>query len=204
MTCKSTLRPLGLIAITGMSVCVLAGGAGGHKANGEIIGIVESGSNRVVGAVVSLADVAGSFSPPSAPVVMDQKDKEFNPPVLAVMKGTKVKFNNSDPFFHNVFSNSRVKTFNVSQEKAGDASTVTFDKVGLVPIRCHIHAAMRAVIDVLPNPYFDVTNGKGQFHIADVPPGTYTIKVWSESGGSSTQSVEVPSSGRAKVIFKAG
>lgn len=200
MTVKLTTRPLGLLVIA--AATSMAFPAGTHRANGEIIGIVESGSSRVANAVVNLTEVAGSFQPPSEAVVMDQKDKEFLPHVLAIMKGTRVRFSNSDPFFHNVFSSSRVKTFNVSQEKKGDASTITFDKPGLVPIRCHIHAAMRAVIDVLPNPFFDVTNEKGQFHIADVPPGTYTIKVWSEGAGSSTQSIEVTSSGRAKVIFK--
>jgi len=92
--------------------------------------------------------------------------------------------------------------FNVSQEKRGDTSTLTFDKAGLVPIRCHIHASMKAYIVVLPNPYFDVSNEKGLFHISDVPAGTYTVKVWSENAGSSTQTIEVPSGGRAKVIFK--
>jgi plastocyanin len=171
------------------------------KATGEIIGIVENASGRVADAVVSLSGVTGNFNPPSAPVRMDQKDKLFAPHVLAVMKGTTVRFDNSDPFFHNVFSSSRVKTFNVSQEKRGDTSSVVFDKIGLVPIRCHIHANMKAYIVVLANPYFDVTNEKGQFRINDVPAGSYTIKVWSEKG-TSTQTVDVKAGDRAKVIFK--
>lgn len=172
------------------------------KAGGEIIGIVESGSSRMAYVVVNLTNVSGSYSPPSAPVKMDQKNKEFLPPVLAIMKGTKVRFENSDSFLHNVFSNSPVKTFNVSQVKQGDASLVTFNKIGLVPIRCHIHASMKAVIDVLPNPFFDVTNEKGQFLISGIPSGTYTIKMWSERTGSSTQTVQVTAGERAKVIFK--
>jgi plastocyanin len=171
------------------------------KATGEIIGIVESGGSRVAGAVVSLSGVSGSFSPPSQPVTMNQKDKEFLPHVLAILKGTTVKFDNSDPYFHNVFSSSRVKTFNVSQEKKGDTSTILFDKIGLIPIRCHIHAAMKAYIVVLPNPYFGVSNDKGQFRISDVPAGSYTIKVWSEKG-TATQTIDVPAGDRAKVIFK--
>lgn len=132
---------------------------------------------------------------------MNQKDKEFLPHVLAILKGTTVKFDNSDPYFHNVFSSSRVKTFNVSQEKKGDTSTILFDKIGLIPIRCHIHAAMKAYIVVLPNPYFGVSNDKGQFRISDVPAGSYTIKVWSEKG-TATQTIDVPAGDRAKVIFK--
>lgn len=169
-------------------------------ANGEIIGMVQSGKGRVSNAVVSLEGVSGNFSGGTA--VMGQKDKEFVPSVLAVVKGTSVKFENSDPFFHNVFSNSRMKAFNVSQQKAGDTSSVVFDKVGIVPIRCHIHASMKAYIVVLPNPYFAVTNSNGLFRISNVPAGTYTIKVWSEHGSPETQSVQVPASGEAKVIFK--
>ena len=187
-------------------VMALAGGASPAsvpvKANGEIIGIVEMGSTRVEDAVISISEAPGNYSPPSAGVMMDQKDKQFIPHVLAILKGSKVKFNNSDPFFHNVFSSSRIKMFNVSQEKKGDVSELTFDKTGLIPIRCHIHANMKAYIVVLPNPYFAVSNAKGQVQIGDVPAGTYTLKIWSDKGSSTTQSVTVTAGGRAKAIFK--
>jgi plastocyanin len=199
-----TIKSLGL---TAMAAFMVVGGtpapASVHaKANGDIIGMVEMGSKRVSGAVVSITEAPGSFSAPAEPVIMDQKDKEFQPHVLAIMKGTKVRFNNSDPYLHNVFSNSRVKMFNVSQSKKGDTSELTFDKVGLIPIKCHIHASMKAYIMVLPNPYFAVTNEKGLFQIPNVPAGTYTLKVWSEDSSPSTQSVEVTAGGRAKAIFK--
>ena len=175
-------------------------------ANGEIIGIVEQvkggKTTRIRDAVVSLEAVQGSFAAPSKPVDLDQKDKEFIPHVIAVMKGTTVRFISSDPFFHNVFSSSRVQKFNVSQEKKGDVSNVLFDKVGIVPIRCHIHANMKAYVVVLGNPYFDVSNAQGQIRIADVPAGSYTIKVWGEKFASQTQTVVVPASGQGRVIFK--
>ncbi len=190
-----------------MATLIVVGGAfaftGGHKkANGEIIGIVEMGSKRVHGAVVSITDATGTFAPPAEPVVVDQKEKEFLPHVIAIVKGGKVRFNNSDPFLHNVFSSSRVKMFNVSQSKKGDTSELTFDKVGLIPIKCHIHANMKGYIMVLPNPYFAVTNEKGQFQIGNVPAGTYTLKVWSEDSSPSTQSVTVTAGARAKALFK--
>ena len=183
----------------GLSAMLIPGFA---QANGEIIGMVQGNGGRVENAVVSLVDVAGSFSGAGRTAEMGQKGKEFVPSVLAVLKGTTVKFTNSDPFFHNVFSSSRVKEFNVSQEKVGDTSQITFDKPGIVPIRCHIHANMKAYIVVLPNPYFAVTNGNGLFRISDVPAGTYTIKAWSAKGEPVTQTVQVPASGEAKVIFK--
>jgi len=198
------IKSLALTALAAFLVVVPASApASVHaKANGEIIGVVEMGSKRIAGAVVSITEASGSYSAPAEPVIMDQKDKEFQPHVLAIMKGTKVRFNNSDPYLHNVFSNSRVKMFNVSQSKKGDTSELTFDKVGLIPIKCHIHASMKAYIMVLPNPFFAVTNEKGLFQIPNVPAGTYTLKVWSEDASTTTQTVEVTAGGRAKAIFK--
>jgi plastocyanin len=195
------------LAITAMAAVLAIGGpsapAAAHaKSNGEIIGAVENGSKRVINAVVSLTEVPGTFSAPSKPVVMDQKNKEFEPHVLAVLKGTTVRFSNSDAYLHNVFSSSRVKAFNVSQAKLGDTTDVTFDKPGLIPIKCHIHANMKAYILVMSNPYFAVTNEKGLFQIGDVPAGTYTMKVWSDQGTADTQTVQVTAGGRAKAIFK--
>jgi plastocyanin len=198
------LKSLSLTTIAAISVLVAANAlAHTHaKANGEIIGKVELGSNAVEFAVVSLTDVSGSFAPPAKPIIMDQKDKEFQPHVLAILKGTTIRFSNSDAFLHNVFSSSRVKTFNVSQTAKGDTSDLVFDKPGLIPIKCHIHANMKAYIDVLSNPYFAVTNEKGLFKIADVPPGTYTMKIWSEHSSTSTQSITVEAGGRARAIIK--
>ncbi|MDR3689523.1 MAG: carboxypeptidase regulatory-like domain-containing protein [Fimbriimonas sp.] len=177
--------------------------AGTHKrANGEIIGKVELGSGPVEYAVVSLTDVSGSFPAPAKPVTLDQREKQFLPHVLAILKGTTVRFSNSDPFLHNVFSSSRVKTFNVSQSAKGDYSDMLFDKPGLIPIKCHIHANMKGFIVVLTNPYFGVTNEKGLFKISDVPAGTYTMKVWSEHSSTTTQSITVEAGGRAKAIIK--
>jgi len=197
-------RLLGVAAIAAVSVlCVSPTPASVHKkATGEIVGIVEEGSTRIANAVVSISEVPGTFSAPSKDVVMDQKNKEFEPHVLAVMKGTKVRFNNSDPYLHNVFSSSRVKMFNVSQANKGDTSELLFDKVGLIPIKCHIHASMKAYIVVLPNPFFAVTNEKGQFQIGDVPPGTHTLKIWSDHTSPATQSIEVTAGGRAKALIK--
>ncbi len=197
------VKIIGISAATVVLVGISSACVGGHaRANGDIIGMVEMGANRVSNAVVSLEGVSGSFSAPSQPVIMNQQDKAFEPHVLAVMKGTTVQFKNSDPYLHNVFSNSRVKMFNVSQANKGDVSELTFDKVGLIPIKCHIHASMKAYIVVLSNPYFAVTNEKGLFEIGNIPAGTYTLKVWSEHASPSTQSIEVTAGGRAKAIVK--
>lgn len=200
------LKVIGGLSTLALGATLVGGpafAATSHKAHGsaEIVGMVKKGSSRVPNAVVSLTEVPGSFHAPSSAVRMNQKDKEFSPHVLAIMKGSTVRFENSDPFFHNVFSSSRIQSFNVSQEKAGDYTDVKFPNAGIVPIKCHIHANMKAYIIVLPNPFFAKTNESGIFTIAGVPAGTYTLKVWSEEG-STTQSITVPSSGEAKTIIQ--
>ncbi|MHB8636415.1 MAG: methylamine utilization protein [Fimbriimonadaceae bacterium] len=178
-----------------------AGRVSKTSGSAEIVGMVKKGSGRVKNAVVSLIAVPGSYRPAAGVVKMDQQDKEFVPHVLAVMKGTTVRFSNSDPFFHNVFSSSRVQEFNVSQEKRGDFTDIKFNRPGIVPIKCHIHASMKAYIIVLANPFFAVTSSAGLFRITGVPAGTYTLKVWSEEG-STTQSITVPASGAAKAVIQ--
>ena len=189
---------IGSTGIGGSSIAARAPKTGGSA---EIIGMVKKGSGKIAGAVVSITEVSGSYSAPSKPVVMNQQDKEFLPHVLAIMKGSTVRFENSDPFFHNVFSSSRVQSFNVSQEKKGDYTDVKFPNSGIVPIKCHIHASMKAYIVVLPNPFFGVSNGSGIFRINNVPAGTYTLKIWSEEG-SKTESITVPASGDVKTVIQ--
>lgn len=197
-----TRLTLGLAAL--LACCTTSGGNSYattvKKGSGEIVGMVKKGGSRVHMAVVSLTEVSGNYHASSEPVRMNQADKEFLPHVLAVMKGSTVRFENSDPFFHNVFSSSRIQSFNVSQEKKGDYTDVKFPSVGIVPIKCHIHANMKAYIIVLPNPFFGVTNSSGIFHINGVPAGSYTLKVWSEQG-STTQSITV-GSGKAEAVIQ--
>lgn len=165
---------------------------------GEISGAVTHGSAKLAGAVVSIAEVAGSFRAPTEPVMMDQLNKVFLPHVLAVLKGTTVRFHNSDPFYHNVFASSRVRTFNVSQANSGDYSDVQFPNLGVVPIRCHVHPNMKAYVVVLSNPFFAITGAQGTYRIGNVSPGNYTLKIWSEIG-TATKAVTVPATGKATV-----
>jgi hypothetical protein len=52
------------------------------------------------------------------------------------------------------------------------------------------------------NPYFAVTDGSGSFKLTDVPAGSYTVEVWHEKLGKSTQKVAVKAKEDAKVNFE--
>jgi plastocyanin len=140
---------------------------------------------------------------------MDQRDLTFVPHVLPVLVGSNVQFPNDDKVAHNVFSLSRTKPFNLGSYGPGVSKTVLFDKAGVVELRCDVHAEMSAYILVMENPYWAVTDEKGQFKIPDqaylaqhgikglkdLPPGTYVVKTWNEKLKTQEATVEVPKDG---------
>jgi hypothetical protein len=71
----------------------------------------------------------------------------------------------------------------------------------MVPVKCNIHGWMHAYIGVLDHPYFTVTGEDGKFTIANLPPGTYTLAVWTQTLGTQQQTITVPARGSAKADF---
>jgi plastocyanin len=128
---------------------------------------------------------------PSEPPVMAQKDKIFTPSVMAVPVGTTVSFPNFDPFFHNVFSYSKPKKFDLGRYAQGKSAEVKFDKPGIVNLFCEIHYSMKAYIHVLATPYFAVSDEKGNFQIPDIAPGRYTLHLWQENQPEITREIEI-------------
>jgi plastocyanin len=161
-------------------------------------GICWAQESTVSGKVVLEGDPSGSSSPAtvvwlapkgaaadSTPVVpmhavLAQKNKMFEPHLLVVTRGSTVEFPNRDPWFHNVFSLFNGKRFDLGLYEAGTSRTVHFDREGVSFIFCNIHPEMSAVVVVLSSPYFAVTNKQGDFSLADVPSGSYTVHVWNE------------------------
>ena len=111
---------------------------------------------------------------------MVQRDERFVPHVLPVLRGSTVRFPNDDDVFHNVFSLSAARTFDLGRYPKGNAKSVTFDRAGVVQVFCHIHSDMSAVVLVLDDPHFTTPNDAGRFTLADVPPGEYTLIAWHE------------------------
>lgn len=113
--------------------------------------------------------------PPAAVPKLRQKNKDFDPPVLAITAGQSVAFPNDDTFFHNVFSLSSARSFDLGQYKNGESKDKVFPKAGVVEVYCNIHPQMAATVLVLPNRRHAVTDAQGRFAIEGVPPGTWTL-----------------------------
>jgi plastocyanin len=124
---------------------------------------------------------------------MDQVNETFVPHVLAVAVGTVVDFPNSDKTFHNVFSLSKAKRFDLGRYAAGKSKSVRFDRPGLVRVFCDIHSHMNAFVLVLSHPFFSVTDVDGRFRINSVPPGNYTVVGWYEGEARVSRAVTVSS-----------
>ena len=142
------------------------------------------------GAVVYL-NGPGLHAAPLPKAVVDQRDKIFLPHVSVVTRGTTVRFPNDDSVFHNVFAYFQAKKFDLGMYPRGASKSVTFDKTGLVVLLCSIHSYMSAYIMVVDTPCYAVCDAKGHFRLPPVPPGTYILSAWHESGATLTKTVTV-------------
>ncbi len=124
-----------------------------------------------------------------------QKDQCFMPRVLPVAVGTAVDFPNMDPIFHNVFSASPVKRFDLGKYPRGASKSVIFDKPGLVNVYCDIHSNMEAFVLVLPSRAFTQPDPAGRYALPPVPGGEYTLHVWHPDRTEIRRTVRVPASG---------
>jgi len=122
---------------------------------------------------------------------VQQLDRRFMPDLIVVPVGSTVSFPNMDPIFHNVYSLSKPKAFDLGSYDQGETRKVIFQKPGIVDVYCHLHPNMAATIVVTPNRWYARPDRSGQFHIPSVPPGRYTIVAWHKSAGFFRRSIVV-------------
>ncbi|MEE8335685.1 MAG: hypothetical protein V3S48_04545 [Candidatus Neomarinimicrobiota bacterium] len=124
-------------------------------------------------------------------LTISQKNRQFIPRILPVVKGTTIDFPNDDLVFHNVFSLSRKKPFDLEIYPPGQSRQVTFDQPGWIKVYCNIHPQMTAHVIVLDNSFFSVSSENGFFVITDIPDGEYIIRAWHEFGSEFLKSIRV-------------
>lgn len=131
--------------------------------------------------VVYLEGVPGT-APKAKNAIIRQREKQFDPPLTIVVKGTTVDFPNEDKIFHNVFSVSRPARFDLGLYKSGAMKSVEMKRAGTVDVYCNIHPEMIAKVKVLDNAFYTITDASGGFAIDGVPEGEYPIVAWLPTG----------------------
>ena len=184
--------------VVGALLCVSTGAL--TSAGFELKGTVRAGARPQPNAVVWLdAPTAAAASRPKA--ILDQRDLDFSPHVLAVQVGTSVALPNNDRVFHNVFSFRDGKRFDLGLYPVGTVRYVTFDHPGLSRIFCNIHPNMAAFVMAVDTPYFGVSDREGHVSIPAVLPGTYTYHAWRPGGPDLTGRATIDTSGSLDVAW---
>jgi plastocyanin len=145
--------------------------------------------------VIALEPVKGPWKKRVAKKrVMEQRERQFAPRLLAIPVGSSVSFPNFDKIFHNVFSVSRSRAFDLGIYKSGETRDVTFKNEGLIRLGCNLHANMGAHIVVVAAPHYVVTDAAGTFRFRSLAPGKYKVRAWAEDSAEPlTQTVEIRS-----------
>ena len=161
----------------------------------------------------SLADLQDTvvFYKPDAPVrvhpltgdlTITMHGKSFAPHVLAITAGSTVRFPNTDPILHNVFSTSSPNDFDMGLYGTGSGKTKTFEHAGLVRVYCNVHHQMFAYILVLDTPYFTAVHEDGSFDLASLPNGPGEVTVWNPRGEVWRQHLDAATAGALSVELK--
>jgi plastocyanin len=153
--------------------------------------------------VITITDINSGKKMELKKVTLDQKDCDYHPHVLAFLAGSAVEIVNPDGILHNIHSYSKVNTpFNMAQPKFKKTMEVKIDKPEVIEVRCDVHGWMEGWLVATANPYFAVTDNSGSFKLTDVPAGTYTVEVWHQKLGKTSQKVTVKAKEDAKVNFE--
>ena len=177
-------------------------------ADGTITGTVKvAGQASSADVVVYIQQAPGTFPPPAKPVPMDQKQYQFIPHVLPVVAGATVKFLNSDPTPHNVFSPDNEK-YNLGTWPEKQTKDYIFSKCTKPPCvytqLCRVHPEMEGYVVVLQNPFYGVSVKNGEYKIENVPPGSYSLSVWHYKTKAPPKPVTVESGKPLTVDFALG
>lgn len=171
-------------------------------AAGTITGSVPvSGTADADRTVVYVQNVPDAAAVGAKRARLSQKGSRFTPTVLPVVKGTTVDLTNDDWVAHSTFSKSEAAPFDLGLYAPGSVRSVSFERLGAVEVFCAIHPRMNAMVLVLQNSFFAKPDAQGQFSIADVPAGTYSLRVFRLNGEIPPKSVNVPATGSVSVTF---
>jgi plastocyanin len=145
--------------------------------------------------------IEGNLPSENVTAQLDQQDRRFSPDLVVIPAGSSVSFGNLDPIFHNVFSLSKARSFDLGNYPKGQTRTVTFPNPGIVYVDCHLHPNMSAAIVVTPNRWSTKADASGHFVLSSLRPGTYTIVAWHRAAGFFRKTIRITERGVENVEF---
>ncbi|HEX9880420.1 MAG TPA: hypothetical protein VGB25_09525 [Candidatus Binatia bacterium] len=181
-------------------------GADAVMGTGIVTGTVTLEGRATSDAVVSVTGPkgenlkAGPAAMEPARATVEQRGMKFIPRVSAVRVGTLVSFPNDDKTWHNVYSASETKSFDLGLFPPGESRGVTMDKAGVVRILCNVHPTMEAYVVVMNHPFFAVPNERAVYRIPSLPVGEYRLEVWHPEAGTRTELFKIARPGEVRVM----
>jgi hypothetical protein len=140
--------------------------------------------------------------PPANAAIFDQQGCHYTTHVLPLRVGQDVSVSNSDPFNHNIHPLAKInREWNRIQLPGTPPFSYSYENEEFIPVKCNIHAWMKAYFVVLKTSHTSVTHNDGTFRLADLPPGKYTVTAWHEVYGTQRQEITVGGSETQTVNF---
>jgi plastocyanin len=131
-----------------------------------------------------------------------QQRLAFTPRVLAVAIGDTVEIENLDRVYHNTFSVSPAKRFDLGKYAPGFVTPIVFDNAGIVNLHCDIHPSEAGFVVAVPNHIFTRPDSLGRFKLPKLPVGSYTLKVWHPRMGTITRAFDVKKKGNVDLELR--
>ena len=176
----------------------------GETLPNEIYLIDSSGGLANVVVFIEAAPVTTTADPQRVNT-LENNGCRYAPRILAMQKGERLRVKNADPKLHIPHSYLREKTvFMLSlpfRNTVLDA-TQKIRESGILKLLCDTHAWMLGYVHVFDHRFFAITDERGGFSIANIPPGTYTLKAWHEDAGIKSQEITVPENGEVRIGFE--
>lgn len=125
-------------------------------------------------------------------VRVTQHDDGFRPRVLSVPVGGTVEFRNVGGLWHNVFSVSPARRFDLGHYGPGHRRRITFDQPGAVRLFCELHPNDDAWIVVTPPGAVAARpDHRGRYVLPPLPSGTYVMHAWDPENGERSRTIRL-------------
>ena len=158
--------------------------------------------------VVYFIDMEEGKDPKGMPeVFLANEGCRYVPHVQSITVGAKLTIKNEDPVLHNThaYGEGDKTVFNLALPIQGQTIKKRMKKPGLVNAKCDAgHTWMNGYVWVNENPYHTVTDANGNYEIADIPEGDYTVVVWHEKFGTSEHDVSIDAGSAADFSISVG